>query len=406
MCRGPAAVYTGLMLKLFRRLARPNLKIMAPAVAAVSLFYFLYVWRLGSLTAGLSATEAASVSASNSLDDILDNPTYAPHKILQLGLKSLFGSSHTSLRLASVILAALFFIFFYLMLAKWFGKLIGLVGCIFLAASPWLIVIGRSATAAIMLLSPVAVLASYYWVARANRSLGLAWLAFSTITALALYVPGLVWILLVSAVISWRALWFHVRRLKKIFLFGGALFFVSAIWPLIDAIRANFEVAKDLALIPSDFGSLADIIMDVVWSTMALFVRFAEHFELIVGRIPILSAMLTLLAIFGAYAMTTMARQKFFTTIGLVVFGILAASFNSNPLFLSFALPPLIIVAAAGSRFLLLKWQAVFPKNPIPRHLAYFLVLSLASFQIYYGVSYALSAWPNTPETRAVYVIK
>ncbi len=394
------------MLGRGKKLPKINFKLIFLITAFGSLYWFLYIWRLGSLTPGLSITETAAAADSTTWQNILNNPTYAPHKLLQFGSQTLIGSSAASLRLASVIFAAIFIICFYLLASKWFGRLIGLVMSLFFAAMPWMVIGSRSATPFVLLLAPLAVLSSYHWLGRAKRWLTAAYLVFSITTAASLYIPGMVWILLFSLIFSRKVLWFNIKRVKIIYLFLGILFFGATISPLVYVAAGDHDILRQIALLPANLPAIDTLIKNVGWSLSALFMRAPEHFEWLVGRIPILSAVLTALVLFGTYAMSVMAAKKLYLMISLLIYGVFMAGLNDNLVYLTFAIVPLLIIAAAGLRFLFLEWQNIFPKNPIPRHFAYGLMLLLALSQVIYGANYTISAWPNTPETKATYMIK
>src|SRR5256885_231491 len=89
-------------------------------IAASAVFYFLYLWHLGQLAA-LSPSESRAINASSNLRAIWSNPINAPYKLLQFLSRQIFGNSPASWRLASVLLAGLFLISFYLLAARWFG---------------------------------------------------------------------------------------------------------------------------------------------------------------------------------------------------------------------------------------------------------------------------------------------
>lgn len=395
------------MLKRLRWLvAKLNFKPVLLWASATSLFYLLYIWRLGSLTPGLSPAESAAAGGSASLDQIINNPLYGPHKLVQFGLRSALHSSLFSLRLVSVIFIGIFIVASYFLVVKWFGKLIGLTATILLSSLPWLIIIGRSSSPMVLLLAPIAVFASYYWLARTERRANLAWLTLSLTVALSLYVPAMLWLLIISALVGRKLIWFNLKRINGLFLAFSAVVFLILLAPLIYGLWRNPNLLSQIALIPNSWPSILDFVKDAGWSLATLFVRARQYSEYLVGLIPILSALISILFLFGAYAMNSSARKKLILMVSLVVFAVVITGLNNNLIYLTFGLPAIVVIATAGLRFLFLEWQNIFPRNPIPRNFAYLVILSLAAVHIIYGANYALSAWPNTPQTRAVYMIK
>src|SRR3989338_6833555 len=386
--------------------ARLNFKVILFSIIGIGLYYLLYIWRLGSLTPGLSPVEAAAAADSTTIDQIVDNPLYAPHKIVQFGLQSVLGISPLSLRLASAIFIVIFIVYFYLLVIKWFGKLIGLTATVLLASLPWTIIIARDAPPSVLLLAPIAVFGSYYWLARTSKRITLAWLLLSVVVGLSLYIPGMLWIILVASLVGRKLIWFNLKRINKFVLTLSILLFLLVGAPLAYGIWYNPDLLKQIALIPNDWHSLLDFVKNTGWSLAAFFLRAREHFQYLIGTIPILSVLISVMVLFGVYAMNVSARQKLLLMASLAAFSIVTAGLNDSLIYLTLALPALVVIAAAGLRFLFLEWQSIFPRNPIPKNFAYLLILSLALIHIIYGASYGLAAWPNTPETRSVYMIK
>lgn len=389
--------------RLSRRIIKSQLLIL---LIGAGLFCLLYLFRLGSLVPGLSDNEQAAAGGSRTLSAIIHDPLYGPHKIIQLGVKSVFGSTPTSLRLASVIFVGLFLISFYLLAARWFGRLISLAGFALLAATPWVALLGRNAAPSIMLLTPIAAILCYYWFSRGQGRLKFRWLFFCICMALTLYIPGLVWILLAGAIINRRSLLTVLSRLNLLWQTTGLLLFAGLLAPLAWAFVSAPSLVRSWLLIPAALPGAGTLAKEAGWATSSLILRTPGHIEWLVGRLPILTVMTTALIVFGIYAMSQQARQKLYVIACMVGFGWLAATLNDSLVYLTLCLGPLLILAAAGLRFLFLQWQSVFPLNPLPRYLAYGLIVAVAVVQGIYGLRTVLYAWPNTPETQATFVLK
>lgn len=375
-------------------------------ISGFILFCWLYLFRLGTLTVGLSQAEKQAAANSSSLTNILHDPIYAPHKLLQLGLREVFGYHPWSLRAASVIFAAIFLMCFYHLCSRWFGRLIGMVSTIALASAPWVTLLGRSATPSIMLLIPALLLFSYYWFARAKKRVFLSWLFFCFCVGVSLYVPGLTWLLGVGLIINRRSLIFSLKRIKLSRIMAGSLLVLVLLAPLLLAFVKTPSLLHHWLLIPVGWIGISALLKNFGWAVSSLFFRTRHHLEWIIGRTPILMVLSSALAVFGAYAMSLQARQKLYAITALVAFGCLAAALNGNYVYLSYCLVPLMLLAAAGLRFLFLQWQSVFPRNPLPRYFAYGLIILLTLGQIAYGVRATIYAWPHTSDTKSTFVLK
>src|SRR3712207_221312 len=86
--------------------------ILVPLILILT-FLSLYIWRLGSLTTGLSPAEASARESSARLSQISADPVFAPHRVVQWTLQEVGFNELFGVRLASVIFAGLFLCFFY-----------------------------------------------------------------------------------------------------------------------------------------------------------------------------------------------------------------------------------------------------------------------------------------------------
>lgn len=370
----------------------------------VALIFSLYLWHLGTLTKGISPAEASAGASSLSMQSILDNPVYAPHKILQFSVQEIFGHSALALRSVSAILAVLFVFCFFELVKSWFGKMIGSFATLLLATTPWFVLLARSGGPEISLLAPIFVLTSYYWLVRSkSRS---AWLALLISGGLVVFLPGGLWLILFGLAIARRNLKQASGGLGPIQKVLGTFFVLGILIILVHAALKNPSSLKPLLLIPADWPSVIVSIKSIAWDFLALFWRTPLHTDFIIGRLPMFSGGQIVLALFGIFAFLKLARSKLYLLLGIMVFALLAAGLNRNLALLTFALPAIALCVAAGLRYLYMEWRSVFPKNPLPRYLALALIASLVAIHVLYGLRYSLIAWPNSSATRSTYVLK
>lgn len=392
---------------MFSRLGnipRPGIVKLALYLFLALLAFALYFWQLGSLTKGLSPAESAAASASTSLNTIVDNPTNGPHKFLQYLIVQLFGQGVLQIRLSSAIFGLLFLFCFYLLVKGWFGKMIGLFAVIFLAATPWFMLLARHATPEVLLFSPIAILAAYYWLIKSKSQA--AWLGLLVAGSLGLYVPGGLFLVLAGLIFGRSTLIQSMSGFAPWQKILGALLVLVFLAPLFYGSFQNPSSLKPLLLLPVSWPSPLVGLKTAAWDVLALIWRTPVHIDQIIGRLPILTGAQVALAVFGSFALFRLARDKLYLLLGLSIFGLLAAAFNRNLLFLSYVLPAVAVAVAAGLRYLYMEWRSIFPKNPIPKYLAVVLIASLVGMHIAYGLRYSLLAWPNTSATRSTYVLK
>jgi hypothetical protein len=121
----------------------------------------------------------------------------------------------------------------------------------------------------------------------------------------------------------------------------------------------------------------------------------------------------SILLIFGAVAMFTQALAVGYMLLIFIVLCIFAAAINSPAVIgngylpiIFMALPAISMFVAAGLRYLYIEWRTIFPRNPLPRALAICLMVVLVSMQVFFGMRYALVAWPHTTDTLRLYMLK
>ncbi|HVS79025.1 MAG TPA: glycosyltransferase family 39 protein [Candidatus Saccharimonadales bacterium] len=375
------------------------------AVVAVTGF-FIFFWRLSSLTPGLSPGEIAARQSGASLHDITHNPINAPYKLLQLALTKLGSTSTFELRLASVIFGIFFLWCFYKLAVNWFGRFIGLAGAILFVTLPFFAVSVRQASAEIMYFVPIALMWLYVWLLKTPKRQSLAWFLLLMAAAVSLYTPGMVWWIAASFAISKKRITSATAQVPAWISAAGLLLVAAAAGSLAVAGAHTHTVAKQLLLIPSGTLTVITTLKNLGWMALSLFVKTGSHNPLILGRSPVLDILMLALLVFGVYAMQSAARVKAIALGLSILFAVAAAGINDNFALLALGLPAVCVFTAAGLRYLYIEWRSIFPRNPVPKTFALALIAALTLSQVYFGLRYALVAWPHSPATRTVYVLK
>ncbi len=365
----------------------------------------IFTWKLNTAPAGLSSKELAARSTSQSLRSISNHPLSIAHS----GVQHLFiASGHKSaiyLRMVSVIYTLIIVGSFYSVVRNWFGLVAGTMGTVLFVSSPWVINMARSATPDIMILSPLLVIASYFWLRRSDRK-NLAFVALIASCATCLYVPVGVIFILAAMIISWRTLREEIREVDRGILLLGSGLGLLLVLPLIRASILYPSFMKDLVALPASWHGIREALTSVGWSILGIFWHTRNHGDLIISRLPLLNVTQVVLGLFGAYAMLRHARREFYWLAAILILGVLSSGISGNQNFLILSLVSFAIYICAGFRYLYIEWRAVFPLNPLPRALAIFLMSALVAVNVAYGVRYSLIAWPKTEATRAAYVLK
>lgn len=389
-----------------RRISRQTLKNALGVISIAAGVYLLYIWRLGSLTTGLSPSESTARHLSSKLSYISDNPVNAPLRLVQYLGQSLGHSGAFYMRFTSVFFMIVFVGCLYLLLKTWFGRLVGVFGTLLMMGTPWFILIARDAAGAVMLLAPLAIIAVFLWLTGSKKQPSVAWVVLVCVSAISLYIPGLVWFILAASWIRRRELLGNLKLQGPVVVSLSTLLAIVIIAPLALAIVNDLSVGRQLLLIPKHWQGIGGSLKSTAWSLLALFWRAPYHIDLIIGRLHLLSIAQIALAVIGGYAMWTNARKETYGLLAILAASIIFSGLNTNLELLTLAILAVCIFATAGLRYLYVEWRGVFPRNPIPKALAVGLMSLVVGVYLTFGVRYALIAWPHTPATHSLYVIK
>jgi 4-amino-4-deoxy-L-arabinose transferase-like glycosyltransferase len=381
-------------------------KLILATLPSLVLFSYLYIWRLGSIVPGLSEQEAAARMQSASLEAIKNDPINAPHKLLQYIFQLAGHHGAFWMRSVSVLFVLIFLVSFFLFVRKWFGSTIGYLGMLLFATTPWVIILARNATPDVMYLCPIIILCCYTMLTKSKQRDSTFWFILMASTALALYTPGVIWLVVLSLIIWHKQILKIVSELPSSMAILGITIFILLIVPLFYGCYSHLSVTKHLLLIPNNFGSINDILNSLVWSASALVIKTNQHIDYIVGRLPLLNIAQGILAIIGFYALYKWAKRETLLIAFMFFAGLILASFNQNIVILSFCVLAIVILNTAALRYLCLKWFRVFPLNPIPRLFAIIVIGVFIAFYIAYGIRYSIYAWPHSPSTRKIYMIR
>lgn len=368
--------------------------------------YFIFIFKLGSLTSDLSPAEVSARANSHSLSTIINDPLYAPHHLLQYLFTHFTSSSPFFLRLPSVLLGLIFISIFYFFVRSWFGKKIAFFTSLIALSTPIIMLSARSAAPSILLLSPLAILAIYSYLEKSKTDQAYKLILFALTIGLITYTPGMIWLLVLGAIYKRSDLIKKVSDFKPQYKSIAIALFLAIIAPLIYGLWQHPELIHTWLATPDQWPHVIEAFKQFGWAISSLFIKTPVHIDAIIARLPILDVTQVILLVFGSYAMMRLARARIHALVSIIIFSVLITSINSNPTYLMIGLPAVLIFMAAGLRYLLVEWKAIFPKNPIPKYLALSLISLIVGIHLLYGLTYSLSAWPKSEATKHIYVIK
>jgi hypothetical protein len=157
------------------------------------LFGLLLWFRLGSLTGGYSAEEAAALQAGSSLSQIFENPLNAPFTLLTYLFSLIFTGEQAllSVRAAATVIGLLTLTAFYWLVRHWHGERTAVLGTVVFGSSAWFLHTARLGTPDVALFLLLVLVAGSVWFKKTDYYAIL--FAGFILTAALLYVPGMIW---------------------------------------------------------------------------------------------------------------------------------------------------------------------------------------------------------------------
>lgn len=360
------------------------------------------VWSLSQVPEKASAYEVVTTTDSQSLEKIIKNPLYLPHKALSF-LALEISPSVRAVRSVSILMFIACGVALYSLLKRWHSSRVAVLTLLLFSTNATVLAISRLADPLVMLFSWSILLSLLLWLLH-STSRHIAPLAFAVLGVLLLYVPGSLYFFLILGVLFFNRLKDFFKSISLRSGIIGGLFFLVAVTPLVYAIIQNPELILSWLLLPEsiEFGSMLQNALAVPSS---YFYKMQTLDPLIaVGRLPIFdiaSGGLFLLGAYSYYVNRSLERTKVLFLGALLA--ILLGTLGQVRLGVAVFLPYAFMLMAAGVSYLLDVWHDVFPNNPIARTFAFVIVTLIITTSSIYQLKKFFVVWPNTPETSETY---
>ncbi|HJQ09292.1 MAG TPA: hypothetical protein VJ836_07475 [Candidatus Saccharimonadales bacterium] len=372
------------------------------SVLAVALATLLG-WQLGTLTGGYAAVEQQTFQASNSLEYILHHPVNAPFALLTRGLLALGDPALLFTRVAAVLLGLGTLAAFFFLVQHWHGLRSATIGTLLFGTSAWFLHTARLGTPDVLLFGLLALIACGLWLR--NTQSPAALLACVALASGLLYVPGMVWFVVLGVLWQWRTL----DRIFKEHLLAasvGGVLLLAIIAPLGWGIYQSPDIAKVLVGLPAEgWPAPLDIVRNAAQVPFNLFFRGPAAPEQWLGRLPVLDAFCLAMFGLGIYLYLRYFKLRRSVMLWSVLIGGIAVLSLGGAVSLSLVVPFMYIVIAAGIGLLLDRWYMVFPRNIIAQSVGTGLAVVAIAVTTWYSTQHYFVAWPNAPATRAAFSI-
>jgi hypothetical protein len=378
------------------------LTLLALAVAVVA---GLLLYRLGTLVPGLSPIEQASSKAIYGWNGLYHHPLDLPLTIVRSAVFSVTNHHGAFLtRLPNTLFGLMSVGLVGILIKFWHGNRTAILATALYACNAWLLHVSRLASSDVLYLWAIPLLLVVQLLMLRYSKRRIVLFGSMATCGLLLYIPGMVWFVLLS--LYWqrttiRAGW---KRFAKQWQRG--LYVLSGlVWlPLLLA-RVNTSVnLKTWLGLPQHF-DLSLIGRQLAFVPVHLFIRGPIDSQRWLGHAPLLDIFsLTIVAagiwFYASHFRATRSHLlSSYWLLGIVLVGL------GGPVGLSVLVPLLYILAATGIAYLLHDWLRVFPVNPVARRLGIGLVVVAILVSCSYNLRAYFVAWPHDRTTLSTFAI-
>ena len=392
------------MKQLLTRLSSQWKQLSVWGVAGAGAVFFLS-YKLFSLTNNAySISEVTASQQAQSWHNLYNDPVNIPYNTL-VWLGATLG--HHSFALNRVV-AALFALgavglFFYIV-RSWMSTRVAFLSTILFICANGFLHTARLGTAAVLQFGILFFFAlpiiihnvSPGWRRRAVYGA-------SAIFATLLYIPGMLWQLLLTLAMRrkrFMRIWQALTLLQKTLL---SLALMAVMAPLVWAGVRNWHVFTELLGLPSVMPSLEQVFdnAQTLVSTLVFHSGFSPEYVTHGGALLTIAELLLLTL--GVYAQVKPPRHKTnYYLIGATIIATILILVSGST-FLPTLVPLLYLYIAGGIYYFLNEWLTVFPRNQFAKAIGVTVVVLVVVLVSFYHIRSYFVAWPNSKQTKIVY---
>jgi len=365
--------------------------------------YFVVFNGIRTMTPGFSGQEIATQSSSTSLRTIWENPINALYKLILWVPFKLGHHSVMFTRLTAGVVAIVSAALFYFIVYSLFSHRIAILTTILFVTSSGFLHASHLGTPVILqifgVLTLVALAPAYILL---KGKIIPMYIAAITL-ALLLYIPGLLWFILVGFIVLNKRIYHTFKLLPAKHQSFIAIITLLLIAPLIWASIKHTSIALASLGLPSSIPSLHIIAVRAGNLVQSLFWSGKGPAEIMLVGSPLLNLIEFSLLFIGIAVQFKKPRfRSNFFVIGATFFIVLLIIFGGIVNYITLV-PLLYLLMAGGVFYLLTQWQKVFPVNPVAHFVGTALVFGLVAVSALFHTKAFYTAWPRSNPTRSAF---
>lgn len=389
-------------MKQINSYIRQNSRLILLASLALLTLAGLFLYRLGSLTGGLSAVELQTASSTYGWHGLYQQPLYLPLNLTR-SIIYFFSSHHDQLllRLPNAIFGALTVIIFAWLIKMWHGTRTAILGTLLFATAASVLHASRLASYDVLylLLLPAILLS----VAAMQRHSSKAPVYYGSLLlwGTLMYIPGAIWLIGLTVFWERKAIkrgWqtYSSWQRRLMYVLSGL------IWaPLLAISFTKPGRLREWLGLPTHLSSPLNLAKQFKDVFVHLFVHGPANAAFWLDKAPLMDVFTLVMVMLGIYFYVLhwrVGRSRIL--LSYFILGAILIALG-GAVSLSTLVPLLYICAATGIAYLLHEWLQVFPVNPLARTLGISLVVAVISLSCLYNVRAYFVAWPHNTATES-----
>ena len=379
-----------------------NISVILSLAAVIGFMWY----KIASIPSGYSPLEwAIHLNLSQkaySLGYIWNHIFFAPYYLALLIPQYMNRYGLFSIRSVSNVFGLICVVIFFYINWRWWGTLIAVLSTILFGTSFWFFQISRNGGPTILYILAALIIILLGFVVRNKERHETKTLLSALLALLLLYIPGMVWFVVIAAVLQRKLIIEEYKKLPTQVKLIIPLASIIFLFPLIRECYLSQSSLKTFFGLPIVFSFHTFLINLAEWP-LIIFFRNPILNQYSIGHLPILSVFADIMFVLGAYWIWLKRKLDRFYLLGATIIISWVLYALGGPVSIYLSLPFVMCIAATGIAFFIGQWFTVFPKNPVAR-VTGITVLVFAVLVIgWFNIDAYFNAWPHTINTLAVY---
>lgn len=365
--------------------------------------------QINHLVPGQNRFETTTLSSLQKIPEPWFRAVNAPYMVPAYLTGKIIDNPLHGARITSAIFGLLSVALFFLLIKLWFNNRIATVGSLLFLTSSWFLHASHQATPFIlMVFSLLALFTPLAWFLRTKKHKNLAFVLFAIALSLSTYVPYIPWVVAITMTVLVIKENKALLKLNSWVIIFSAVIYFALLSPLFISLASHPGQIKELLGLSSQLPTINQYLANIYHGGLMISIKSIPLPEIHLGNLPLLDLFSSAMLFLGLYYyLKRMPKRRSLIILSSLLLLILILALSPNYQLWNVVLLPLIFMCIiAGIVELLNQWFSYFPRNPLARNVGVAIVVIAIGFTCFYHLERYFIAWPNSSDTKSVYVVK